>query len=41
MHADPRDPANPLKRHGLRFRRSDAKDIATLLREAALTIRAD
>ena len=39
MFADPKDPANPQKRTGLRFRRQQAADLATLIREAVLTIR--
>ena len=39
MFADPRDPGNPQRRTGLRFRRQDAADLATLIREAVLTVR--
>lgn len=38
MFADPKDPGNPQKRRGLRFRRGDARDVATLLREASLRV---
>ena len=38
MWADPRDPANPKKRTGLRFRRQQALDLATLIREAGLSV---
>lgn len=39
MFADPKDPANPQARTGLRFRRQQASDLATLIREAVLTVR--
>lgn len=40
MFADPKDPGNPQRRTGLRFRRKDAADLATAIREAVLTVRA-
>jgi len=40
MFADPKDPGNPERRMGLRFSREQASDVANLLREAVLTIRA-
>lgn len=41
MFADPRDPANPQKRTGMRLRRNQARDLAAVIREAVLSVRSN
>jgi len=39
MFADPREPGNPERRQAIRLMRTDAITLATMIREAGLTIR--